>query len=85
MGQARVNASGRPRADTWDAAEIRRLIRELESFRSRCRVTTLAEIEQSAILDALTKTGWNRSAAAKLLAIHRSTLLRKMRNLGIDR
>jgi len=45
---------------------------------------TLAEAEQAAILRALEHTGWNRSAAARLLAVHRSTLLRKMRNFGIN-
>ena len=45
---------------------------------------TLAEAEQSAILRALKQTGWNRSAAARLLDVHRSTLLRKMRNLGLQ-
>jgi len=44
---------------------------------------TLAEAEQAAILRALTQTGWNRSAAARLLAVHRSTLLRKMRYYGM--
>ncbi len=44
---------------------------------------TLAEAEQLAIVRALKHTGWNRSAAARLLAVHRSTLLRKMRNLGL--
>lgn len=44
---------------------------------------TLAEAEQKAIIRALKRTGWNRSAAARLLAVHRSTLLRKMRNLGL--
>ena len=44
---------------------------------------TLAEAEQLAIIRALRRTGWNRSAAARLLAVHRSTLLRKMRNLGL--
>ena len=39
---------------------------------------TLADAEQAAILRALRQTGWNRSAAARLLAVHRSTLLRKM-------
>ena len=43
---------------------------------------TLAEAEQSAILRALNHTDWNRSAAARLLAVHRSTLLRKMRTYG---
>lgn len=41
---------------------------------------TLAEAEQAAIVRALNRTGWNRSAAARLLAVHRSTLLRKMRH-----
>ncbi|KPK85599.1 MAG: hypothetical protein AMJ81_03300 [Phycisphaerae bacterium SM23_33] len=44
---------------------------------------TLAEAEQQAILRALNRTGWNRSAAARLLAVHRATLLRKMRGLGL--
>ncbi len=39
---------------------------------------TLAEAERSAILTALKRTGWNRSAAARLLEVHRSTLLRKI-------
>ena len=43
-------------------------------------IYTLAEAEQAAILRALEETGWNRSAAARLLGIHRSTLLRKMRH-----
>jgi len=45
---------------------------------------TLAEAEKQAILNALELTGYNRSAAAKVLRIHRSTLLRKIRTLGLD-
>jgi len=44
---------------------------------------SLAEAEANAIRQALDITGSNRTAAAKLLEIHRSTLLRKMRVLGI--
>ena len=44
---------------------------------------TLAEAEQVAIIRALNETGWNRSAASRLLAIHRSTLLRKIRSYGL--
>ncbi len=44
---------------------------------------TLAEAEGQAIRNALDATGNNRSAAARLLAIHRSTLLRKMRSHGL--
>jgi len=45
---------------------------------------SLAEVEKQAIQNALELTGYNRSAAARLLAIHRSTLLRKIRSHGID-
>jgi transcriptional regulator with PAS, ATPase and Fis domain len=46
-------------------------------------VRSLAELEADAIRKALELTGYNRSAAARLLAVHRSTLLRKMRSHGI--
>ncbi len=45
---------------------------------------SLAEAEALAIRRALKATGFNRSAAARLLEIHRSTLLRKMRLYGMD-
>jgi transcriptional regulator with PAS, ATPase and Fis domain len=45
---------------------------------------SLAQAETAAIKKALEMTGYNRSAAARLLAIHRSTLLRKLRTLGMD-
>lgn len=45
---------------------------------------SLAEAEQAAIIRALRHAGWNRSAAARLLAVHRSTLLRKMRRYGLS-
>jgi len=47
-------------------------------------VGTLAEMEQAAIVRALRHTGWNRSAAARILDVHRSTLLRKMRRYGLS-
>ena len=45
---------------------------------------TLAEAEKQAILKALELTGYNRTAAARILEIHRSTLLRKIRTMGLD-
>ena len=45
---------------------------------------SLAEAEARAIERALEITGYNRSAAARLLNIHRSTLLRKIRLLGLN-
>ena len=45
---------------------------------------SLAEAEYRAICNALSATRYNRSAAARLLSIHRSTLLRKMRLYGLE-
>ncbi len=45
---------------------------------------SLIEVERQAILRALDATSFNRTAAARLLQVHRSTLLRKMRTLGLN-
>jgi transcriptional regulator with PAS, ATPase and Fis domain len=45
---------------------------------------SLVEVEKQAIQNALELTGYNRTAAARLLEIHRSTLLRKIKSLGLD-
>ena len=39
--------------------------------------------ERAALLDTLEKHGWNRTQAAKALGINRTTLYRKMRDLGL--
>jgi two-component system response regulator PilR (NtrC family) len=51
----------------------------------RSEPLTLAQAEADMIRRALELTKYNRSAAAKLLQIHRSTLQRKIRLLGLDR
>ncbi|NLF31393.1 MAG: sigma-54-dependent Fis family transcriptional regulator [Planctomycetes bacterium] len=48
------------------------------------QVYTLAYVEEQAIRRALSYTSGNRSIAARLLDIHRSTLLRKMRHYRLD-
>lgn len=45
---------------------------------------SLVEVERHAILRALEATRFNRTAAARLLQVHRSTLIRKMRVLGLE-
>ncbi len=45
---------------------------------------TLEEMEKVFILAALKRSGWRRGEAAKELGIHRSTLRRKMKALGIE-
>jgi len=45
---------------------------------------SLAQAERRAIQVALELTGYNRTEAARLLDIHRSTLIRKIRTMGLD-
>jgi DNA-binding NtrC family response regulator len=46
-------------------------------------VPTLRELEEAAIRQALARTQGNRAEAAKLLGIHRNTLLLKAKAMGI--
>jgi transcriptional regulator of acetoin/glycerol metabolism len=45
---------------------------------------TLEELEKSFIVAALRANNWNRLATAKQLDIHKTTLFRKIRKLGIE-
>jgi PAS domain S-box-containing protein len=56
---------------------------EVESGRSK-GPATLADLEARFIHDVLARHSWNRSAAARALGIHKTTLHRKIRKLGID-
>jgi DNA-binding NtrC family response regulator len=44
---------------------------------------TLRELERQAIIDAMAACGGNRTQAARVLGIHRVTLVRRLRELGI--
>ncbi len=44
---------------------------------------TLAEIEAGHVLAALTRTGWNKSEAARLLGVSRPTILKKIADYGL--
>ena len=48
------------------------------------RATTLAELEREAIQQCLFQTGGNRQRTAELLGISTRTLLRKIREYGLD-
>jgi DNA-binding NtrC family response regulator len=48
------------------------------------RLLTMAEVERGQIVQALRRTSYNQSAAARLLAINRHALRRKMRKYAID-
>jgi DNA-binding protein Fis len=45
---------------------------------------TLAQLEEAYLREILRRTGGNYSSAARLLGIHRKTLLEKRRRYGID-
>jgi len=45
---------------------------------------SLADAERESILAALQDAGWNRTRAADRLGIHKTTLFRKIRKLGIE-
>jgi len=57
-------------------ADIRSYEPAEESPRFRSKAPTTKDIEE--ILSALTKTGWNKSKAARLLGIGRRTIYRKI-------
>jgi len=46
--------------------------------------TSLEQMERIFIADALKRNNWNRLAAARELGIHKSTLFRKIKKLGIE-
>jgi PAS domain S-box-containing protein len=46
--------------------------------------TTLQEMEEGLIIDSLQRNDWNRNTVARELGIHRSTLFRKIKLLGIE-
>ncbi|OQX92171.1 MAG: Fis family transcriptional regulator [candidate division Zixibacteria bacterium 4484_95] len=45
---------------------------------------TLSQLQKQYILNALERNNWNRYQTAKELGIHKTTLYRKIRKLGID-
>jgi PAS domain S-box-containing protein len=54
------------------------------SLARRETIDLLSEYEKDLILSALQKNHWNRLKTAKDLGIHKTTLFRKIRKLGID-
>jgi len=56
----------------------REITEDVASLRERCMV-----YEKCEIIKALHDTKWNRKRAARLLMIHRNTLIQKMKRLGI--
>ena len=44
----------------------------------------MAQPERQLIIDALSRHGWRRDAAARSLGINRTTLYKKLKRLGMD-
>lgn len=61
-----------------DMKGYREMTEDLKSLRERCMV-----YEKGEIIKALHNTKWSRKRAARLLKIHRNTLIQKMKKLGI--
>jgi PAS domain S-box-containing protein len=59
-------------------------LRPRPSTPQRESLDLLGEYEKELILDALRRNQWNRLRAAQELGIHKTTLFRKIRKLGID-
>ena len=59
-------------------------LRPRPSTPQRETLDLLGEYEKELILDALRRNQWNRLKAAQELGIHKTTLFRKVRKLGID-
>jgi DNA-binding NtrC family response regulator len=59
-------------------------LREEAGDKSSDTPATFAEAEASVIRNALARNSWNRTATAHDLGIHKTTLHRKIRNLGIE-
>lgn len=57
---------------------------ELESVVGSSAVTNIRELETHFLRDCLDRNNWSRTAAARELGIHKTTLWRKMRRLGIE-
>jgi Nif-specific regulatory protein len=55
----------------------------MELANGRGEPASLADMEKQHILETLTQTGWNKSRAATILGIERSTLDRKIRRYDL--
>jgi transcriptional regulator with PAS, ATPase and Fis domain len=59
-------------------------LRPGESARRKTSPLSLSDLEAELIREALAQNGYNRSATARQLGIHKTTLWRKMKSLGIN-
>jgi transcriptional regulator of acetoin/glycerol metabolism len=65
--------------------ERRHLPQQLQHAPPRRQLTLMESAERDAIIKALAAAGGNKSEAAELLGVGRTTLYRRLRQLGLDR
>jgi two-component system response regulator AtoC len=66
----------------WEDEKIRRLIRESDFSLKNLSKMYVSEAEKNAILDALSRTQWNRKRAAEMLGVSYKTLLTRIEDFG---
>jgi len=69
-----------PQPDIWDD----RFGQTMETSPVPAATASLASNELDTIQNALAHAGGNKSAAAKSLGIHRTTLIRKLKQFGLE-
>ncbi|MBP2680530.1 MAG: sigma-54-dependent transcriptional response regulator [Candidatus Krumholzibacteriota bacterium] len=78
-----MTAGGRIGADEV-ASQIESMAKE-QGEPSPAEPLTLPEVERRAVADALERSGWNQSRAARLLGVPRHVLLYRMKKFSISR
>jgi transcriptional regulator of acetoin/glycerol metabolism len=58
--------------------------RPVEGAQHPAETASLAELEGRYLIEALRRNGWNRERTARELGMHKTTLWRKIKRLGIE-
>jgi two-component system, NtrC family, response regulator AtoC len=67
----------------WEDEKIQKLIRENDCSLKKVSKAYVSEAEKNAVLDALSRTQWNRKKAAEILGVSYKTLLTRIEDFGL--
>lgn len=67
----------------WEDEKIQKLIRENDCSLKKVSKAYVSEAEKNAVLDALSRTQWNRKRAAEILGVSYKTLLTRIEDFGL--
>jgi two-component system response regulator AtoC len=67
----------------WEDEKIQKLIRENDFSLKKLSRIYVSDAEKNAILDALSRTQWNRKRAAEILGVSYKTLLTRIEDFGL--